>query len=149
MSRYTVYYVLSLVLGIAIALMFSSLIHSSIDKPRGVPLAELGLAGTITQIGLMVFPFIFAPMPLGLAFFVRHKRTPTQNECRRLALNVGLLIFVVWLILFAASGIWFGIIQGGLWFSIGVLLGPPLLAAVTLWGIFPLASRSLNILQNR
>ncbi|MBE1295569.1 hypothetical protein [Phycobacter azelaicus] len=149
MGRYTIYYVLLLVLGIIIAFMLSSLIHYSLDKPRGVPLARLGLAGTITQIGLMVFPFVFAPIPLGLTFFGRQQRKPTQNECRRLAFNVGLLIFVIWLILFVASGAWFGIIQGGVWLLVGALLGPPLLAAATLWGLFPLAIRSFNMLQSR
>jgi len=149
MGRYTIYYVLLLVLGIVVTFMLSSLIHYSLDMPRGAPLARLGLAGTIAQNGLMVFPFVFAPIPLGLAFFGREKRKPTRNECRRLAFNVGLLIFVIWLILFVAGGVWFGVVQGGTWVVVAFLFGPPVFAAVTVWGLFLFAIRSFDMLRSR
>ena len=149
MSRYIVNYVLFFILGAIVAQLLSSLIHYSLDKPRGVPLPRLGLAGTITQIGLMVFPFVFAPIPLGRSFLGEQKRRPNRKECRRLALNIGFLSFVIWLVIFAASGIWFGIIQGGALILFGALLGPALFASVTLWALFPLASRFFEMLQTR
>jgi hypothetical protein len=149
MRKYVVYYWLLVVAGIVISVALSSLIHSVLDKPRGVPLASLGIAGTITQIGLMVFPLLFAPILCSFAFHGGKRREPTKKELRYLIATVASTAFILWLIHFAASGAWFGVLQGGVWFVIAYILGPPIVATVAFGTLFPLGNRLIALRLER
>lgn len=136
MKKYVVYYLLLLPLGAAISTGLSSLIHVALDMPRGVPLARLGLAGTIAQISLMVFPFIFAPIVTAIAFYGGNKRAPEKGEFKLLVSAVSILFALLWIFLLFGSGAWFGFLQGSLLFILGGVLGPPIIAAVLFWVLF-------------
>ena len=141
MWKYVIYYWLLIAAGIVISFAFSSLIHFVLDKPRGVPLATLGLAGTIAQIGLMVFPLLFAPFLCSFAFYGGNQRKPKKSEHRFLVASVASTTLVLWLIFFAAGGAWFWVLQGSGWFIGAFVLGPPIIATVAFGVLFPLGNR--------
>lgn len=145
MSRYITYYWLLVVAGAAVSFGFSTLIHSYLDVPRGVPLARFGVIGTITQIGLMALPFFLAPILTSFAFYGRYQRKPTKHEIRYLTYMVASSAIVLWLILFAVSGAWFWVLQGDIWFVGAYVLGPPIVAIVAFGFLFPVGNWIISL----
>ena len=140
MFKLTVYWYLLVAFGVFVSVIASGVINGMLDQPRGAPLSRLGLAGTVTQIGLMLFPLLFAPAIMGLTFLRSHQRKPRLVEILRLGCSIGFSGAVVWFGMFLVSGVWFGVIHGGNRLVATFLAGPPLLATATVLVVFPLSA---------
>jgi hypothetical protein len=136
MRKYVVFYLLLLPVGAAISFGISSLVHASLDMPRGVPLSKLGVTGTIAQISLMMFPFFFAPIFTAVAYFGGNQSAPAKRELRYFVATVSGLFALLWVLIIVGSGAWFGLIQGSLWFICVTVLGPPIIAMFSCWLLF-------------
>jgi hypothetical protein len=146
MGKYVFFYWVFVVVGIVISSAFSSSVHEFIDIPRGVPLARLGMFGAIAQVFLMVFPFLFAPILTGCAYFGFNQCKPSKKEVRRSTAAVAFSTALLLWFFFIVSGAWFGLLQGTLWVIGLVLLGPPLTATVAFRVLFP---TSVHVLASR
>ncbi|WP_146347253.1 hypothetical protein [Falsiphaeobacter marinintestinus] len=136
MRKYVVYYFLLLPLGVAISVGLSSLIHALLDMPRGVPLARLGWMGVVMQVSLVILPFFFAPIFTAIAFVGGNKSAPETRELMQFVATISGMVAFLWVLFIFGSGMWFGILQGSIWFVCAAVLAPPIVAMASCWFLF-------------
>jgi len=144
--KYVVTYWIIVVVSIPISYAISSLIHSFLDIPRGVPLARLGMLGSIGQISLMILPFLLAPIGAAVAYYKVCKQRAASDEVTRLSLGIAFSTVLLSVVFWIGTGAWFGLIQGEPWFILLVLAAPPAITTVCFWVLF---SAVLAILSGR
>lgn len=140
-------------IGVLISITGSKFAHSLAGIPPGVPLARLGIEGRITQISLIILPFIIAPILTGWVFYWKMHRPPISKEIRRLTVRIAYSTVALSILFWIGSGAWFGLIQADPWMIFLMLVAPPAIVTVTFRVLFPTMVRALayctKILSNK
>jgi len=128
-------------IGVVISLMGSKYAHSVAGIPPGVPLARLGIEGKITQILLMILPFIVAPILTGWMFHLKVQRQPISKETRSITAKIVYSTIALSILFWVGSGAWFGLLQATPLMIFIILIVPIAGVAFIFWILFPATAR--------
>jgi len=139
--RVLILFWLFVVVGSLVSDGLSSVIHTMIGIPRGVPLPRIGIIGSVAQIFLMMLPFTIASVLTGWIFFRRARRSADKSEVNRFSKSVAWSTVVLSAVYLVVTGAWFAFIQTPPWIILLSLIIPPIVITVTFRILFPLTVR--------
>ncbi|WP_457650154.1 hypothetical protein [Profundibacter sp.] len=147
--RYVSVFWLFAAVGAVISILGSKYAHSVAGIPPGVPLARLGIEGKITQISLMILPFIIAPILTGCMYYLKLQRPPNGTETRSITAKIIYSTVALSILFWIGSGAWFGLLQATPLMIFAILTVPIAGVAFIFWLLFPTTAKILACITKK